>query len=1621
MRARSRVSAMLVAAVLSAVSGFAWRALGVHAAIVSGHPTFTAEQRASGSNPRLRPRLRGTRLLSLCGTFETITPCTPSTTVYVGSTDTVVFEIDNNGSTDDILDVFCTKPGILSACTVTPGLDTVKAGRSKQVKLIFTGGPGSGTGVAVVDAEGNVELEATDTIKLNPIKVTPKGTTVEEPPDTTYTQSFTVKNLGNVADTVNLAKTCGASLTCSLVTASPMALAAGASGTANVSVTTMGSGTSGPITLSAIPLHGIGGDTGSVTVNVPVPLPPEVSSSPHNGYNHSTALCAASCFNVTAGYSTPAYTSLDVPRSVSLVYSSGMAYPLGVVAVNVKDSSFELAQQLSLSAVRGGVNETFTNGTTELYVSQESTDTSTKRLAGQISTVLTTGIYHDTTIIKSRWTSGSYAGTVTQTSVPTTLLIDNESSSPFGAGWGIAGLQHLVFTSDSLSLAITDGTGGILLFTRPTKTSSWVSPLGDFTTLTTVLSGGTVTSYHRVSPDGTILTFSPTGYLLTAKNRFGDSTQYHYNGSNLLTAVIDPIGDSITLAYTSNKLSTITDPGGRVSHFTVDASGNLTTIKDPTNTTTFSGTYDTHHRLTQVTDRGSNTWMYRYDFASTMASDSTPAVLADGVTKRLGTRIRSILAAELIDTASHTGTSASPATRVMADSVWSLVSAPSVDSVRYKVDAFGNPTVTEDVGAQQVSTVTLDMNSHPTASVATSHGQLVQHSTAEWSGPITTKTTDSLSGATVTYKYDATNELVTGVGGNTVPDTLYLNAAKTWADSEKVGGTGHDSVTKYTHDAHGRLTQTTDPSGHVTAVAYYTTGFQNTETVTAVNRVTTYRYDRYGRADSTTLPGGAVLTVSIDSLNRTHTSRGQNGVHVTYAYDSLSHVRSITDAKGQTYQYTYNPLGWLLTQINADTNHTLSARTDSFFYSAAGLVTKHRDRNAKATSMAYDSLGRILTLTLADGRVTKYSYDPKGLFQADSNAASIDTSKVDETGLIHTETTKQAGHSYTIISTSDATGLPQSRVLRSGSTGWDSIYYGYDADLRLSTMSANETNTFVTTFHYAADGLLASWTLPTTGNDSVLVKYSQTHQPISLTYSRAALDTLDELVARDTIDRVVQQSIGPFGAMNDTVRFFAYDSSGRLTTYADSLSADSLICVPDPHGQDGEHCTPSGGWTFVAKSSYTYDSANNRTDLGAVITPGNRDTTFNGYTLTYDNVGNLTHKSKTGFDQYYYWNSIGQLDSVVTNGARITFLYDGQGRRVAKVTGLDLRYIYSGSQLIAEVDSSNPTHAADIYRYYPGVDNPQSVKAVSGTYFYLSAIGTLGVAAVIDSTGKIKNRYRYNPWGGLEDSVETVSNVLKFAGREYDPETHLYYNRARYYDPQLARFISEDPIGQNGGANQYAYAANNPIGSSDPSGTCVMPGLHDAFHNCGVPRTDATATNGGMATGPSQAWHCDSGADCAQALNAWLASNFNDAVFANNPAWNLLSAEEMENELAITVGTDPIGPNWPLVMKFQDRNPVPELQGCPSLEAQPIFGGGVLPGSGTGPAAIQMTYAGSVWYHFWPSVLTKITRGQATYTFNLTLTAPQMNPPTRTYHSDDVNVQCGSGRWSGVFDLIGPP
>jgi RHS repeat-associated protein len=70
----------------------------------------------------------------------------------------------------------------------------------------------------------------------------------------------------------------------------------------------------------------------------------------------------------------------------------------------------------------------------------------------------------------------------------------------------------------------------------------------------------------------------------------------------------------------------------------------------------------------------------------------------------------------------------------------------------------------------------------------------------------------------------------------------------------------------------------------------------------------------------------------------------------------------------------------------------------------------------------------------------------------------------------------------------------------------------------------------------------------------------------------------------------------------------------------------------------------------------------------------------------------------------------------------------------------------------------------------------------------------------------------------LQDSVGNIPNTLRFGGREFDGETGLYYLRARYYDPSLGRFISEDPKGLEAGVNSYVYVGNNPISGTDPSG-----------------------------------------------------------------------------------------------------------------------------------------------------------------------------------------------------------
>jgi RHS repeat-associated protein len=121
------------------------------------------------------------------------------------------------------------------------------------------------------------------------------------------------------------------------------------------------------------------------------------------------------------------------------------------------------------------------------------------------------------------------------------------------------------------------------------------------------------------------------------------------------------------------------------------------------------------------------------------------------------------------------------------------------------------------------------------------------------------------------------------------------------------------------------------------------------------------------------------------------------------------------------------------------------------------------------------------------------------------------------------------------------------------------------------------------------------------------------------------------------------------------------------------------------------------------------------------------------------------------------------------------------------------------------------------YTNGPEFDEVLSVKR-SGVTSYFQRDGLGSVIQTFSSAG-IDSSFTYDSYGRILSQSGTARSPYSFTGREYDAESGLYYYRGRYYDPQVGRFISEDPLGfAAGDTNLYAYVGNNPINFSDPLG-----------------------------------------------------------------------------------------------------------------------------------------------------------------------------------------------------------
>jgi RHS repeat-associated protein len=1262
----------------------------------------------------------------------------------------------------------------------------------------------------------------------------------------TTTTTFTAQNLGTQAVTVNFVATvCSGMLKAGSCSASPATRAMNPGDVVTVTATFTGGLASGTGTLTVAAKNASTGlQLASSSVSVTVTgggNPPSVNTEYHTGDRLEAGLCLADCFETTFGYATPAYVSRDVPRSVSLLYRSGQAKPYGRVMLEVYPAqSGTTSFQLQLQNANG-VNVNFTNGSQFLHFTRDTLRGTRMAAEFDASTIATSASLY--TAYVTAFQGSTQVGVA---AVPLRIIIVNDKASEYGAGVEVVGVQR-VFTGQTGGVLVTDGTGSASFFTgscTPSSACTFTSPAGDFSVLTT--GGGT---YKRTYRDGTVVTFSSAGLETSVADRFGNTTSYAwvYNGDAgryVLSTITDPASQVTSFTWRNSgnangwkvgTLGAITAPGNRSSNFGVlITTGNLQRVNDPDGLPYARLGYDAQHRLTADTTKSDGVWSYAYAYGKTLSYVDAPSVVVStGASVRPRIQFRESYSGLYSAAAGGSGTSLGTPIPVPTFDIRAAVTDPLGISTFYSLNRFGSPQKTY-APLMPADSVEYIQSTGQVLRTISPTGHEVRYS---WDGPQVTVVNDVTLGKVDSLWYKPAFDLPAVIRGTS-------GAQYFWYDSLKAGWpllytrqtefTNDPAVTHYA-DGSGRDTAVTDQLGHRTSYRYATSGFRNLDTVRTLNtQLTTFAHDAYGRTVNSKNPYGVIASTGYDVLNRVTWSTPTSAHDTTFFwYDALNADTLTQDAKGQKYTSVRNSLGWVVEQIDP-ANHS-----DSRAYDVGGQVVYAKSRANREVTFLYDSAGRVTRQSSpARSDAIVYSYDPAGKWAATQSIVAnvvVSTDSVVTSEQAHADTAKTyrpGVGSWRLVHTFNSSdpGLSNTNLYSpvTASTPATYTYYTYDALKRLSRI---RTPLDTTTFAYNNENLLIADTLR-----SGLVEtrdYTPNHQLSNRSYMGASV--VDSVLGRwygsDSLARVVQRG--------DTTRFyqtFAFDSAGRLNSWMKKAKGNTPNCV----NTDGYGYTCSGTLdTTKLLVLPTYDNVGNPSDLGATLDVGNRLRVFNGVTMAYDADGFMVKRQTNTTTDSLVWDDFGRLVSVirtVPTSSTTNFTYDGMGRRIKKVvtgTGATtVQYLWDGDQILLEMDANGAT--TQTYAYYPGVDQPRSVTVSNETYFMSTeADGSIN-GLVKKSDKSIVAQYAYTPWGELEQDANFVVggvrvNGLRWKGLSYDQETGLYYVRARYYDPKTRRFLSEDPLGLEGGINEYVFASGDPINRSDPSGA-----IDNGFTGCWV-------------------------------------------------------------------------------------------------------------------------------------------------------------------------------------------
>jgi len=251
--------------------------------------------------------------------------------------------------------------------------------------------------------------------------------------------------------------------------------------------------------------------------------------------------------------------------------------------------------------------------------------------------------------------------------------------------------------------------------------------------------------------------------------------------------------------------------------------------------------------------------------------------------------------------------------------------------------------------------------------------------------------------------------------------------------------------------------------------------------------------------------------------------------------------------------------------------------------------------------------------------------------------------------------------------------------------------------------------------------------------------------------------------------------------------------------------------------------------------SYSYDPVGNRLSslLGQyAYNTSNELTAFASNSYAYDKNGNMLSKTNAGSVTSYVWDWESRLSSITlpNNTGTIGFRYDPFGRRIQKTSPNGVtNYLYDGQNIVAEVSPLGAVLAS--YAQGAGIDEPLAMqRGGNAVYYHADALGS--VTSFTNASAQTVATYVYDSFGNTT-ATEGISNSFRYTGREDDSARGLYYYRARYYDPSIGRFVSEDPLRFADLSNFYVYVHNRPVNATDPTGLWILICSRPGFQGSG--------------------------------------------------------------------------------------------------------------------------------------------------------------------------------------------